>query len=514
MGFAQGRHLTRPRHAAILAVVFLASYAYFYEGGGWNQNTRFDLVRAIVERHTVRIDAYHENTGDKARMGEHYYTDKAPGASLTAVPAVALVRGVMRAVGGDIETPRAVIGLSYVATLMAAALPAAGAALCVFLICLRLGATDTAAALAAIVCGLGTPLWPYATLLYGHALAGGCLMGAFLAAFLLAEASTAGRQTTLGVLTGLAAGWAVVTEFPASVPAAIIIGFALWQCGRADRARLFRIALAMGAGLAASAIVLLGYSWLAFGAPFHLGYVSEEGSYDAMRTGIFGVNWPTWLNTRAILFGEYRGLLPLAPVLVVVPAGFWMLLRDRRTRTAGVTAAAVATFYIVMTAGYAYWSGGWSYGSRHLGPALPFLCLGVAPVWRRGGATLRGLILVLAFFGVAQSLIAVSTTPQPPNDVQRPMRELLWPAFRDGEFPIGWQSVLELRPSGSPSAAVPRASWNLGQLLGLTGHASLLPLLAIWMLGAVAWVLVGPPSARRQKRDRSEASHGRSGLSG
>src|SRR6516164_3054864 len=83
------------RRALLLASALFLSYAYFYEGGGWNQNTRFDLVRAVVEDRTVRIDVYHENTLDKSHVGTHYYMDKAPGASLVAVPAVGLVRAVM-----------------------------------------------------------------------------------------------------------------------------------------------------------------------------------------------------------------------------------------------------------------------------------------------------------------------------------------------------------------------------------------------------------------------------------
>ena len=51
----------RIRALLIFGVIFF-SYAYFYEGGGWNQNSRFDLVRAIVEQGTLRIDAYDENT--------------------------------------------------------------------------------------------------------------------------------------------------------------------------------------------------------------------------------------------------------------------------------------------------------------------------------------------------------------------------------------------------------------------------------------------------------------------
>src|SRR6476646_1883475 len=111
------------RRALLIFVVTLVSYAYFYEGGGWNQNTRFDLVRAIVEHGTVRIDLYHENTGDKAHLGSHFYMDKAPGASLVAVPFVAIVRSGLHVARARLYSPAAIVVYSYVATLAAAAAP-------------------------------------------------------------------------------------------------------------------------------------------------------------------------------------------------------------------------------------------------------------------------------------------------------------------------------------------------------------------------------------------------------
>ncbi len=488
--------------ALVLGVLIFGSYAYFYEGGGWNPNTRFDLVRAIVEHQTVRIDRYHENTGDKAHVGRHYYTDKAPGASLTAVPPVAMARLAMRATGADVESKPVIVALSYVATLAAAALPAAIAAVCVFWISMLLGAGETAAAIGCLVCGLATPLWPYATILYGHALAGGCLIAALLGALLVAEAGPRSR-TTVGIVTGLSAGWAVVTEYPAIIPGGIILLFALFRCWQRDRTSVVANTLSMGLGLAGAAAALIIYNWSAFGAPFHIGYTSEEG-YEAMRTGIFGVNWPKWSVARELLFGEYRGLLPLAPVLALAPAGYWLLLRDRASRPTAAIGASVAIYYFLLTAGYAYWSGGWSYGSRHLGPALPFLCLGIPPLWDRGRGWLRVLLLALALVGAGESLIAVSTTPQPPADYQRPMRDLLWPMFRSGDYPISWQSVLDLRPPPGPMSqlardGVPREAWNIGLLLGLTGHASLIPLLVFWLTCAAAFVL-GRPAPGPQKR--------------
>jgi hypothetical protein len=402
----------------------------------------------------------------------------------------------MRIARARLYSREAMVLYSYVATLAAAAAPSALAALCVFWIARRFGADETAAAFASIVCGLGTPVWAYATLFYGHALAAGCLAAACLGAIRLGDPSSTRRETLTELLVGLSAGWAVVTEYPASIPSAVIVLFALSQLWRRDRRGIARACLTIGAGLAFGAVVLLVYNWLAFGKPFYIGYTSEEG-YAAMRTGVFGVNLPSLHAAYEILFGAYRGLLPLAPVLAITPVGFWWLLRDRRTRAAAALTGFVAIYYFLLTAGYAYWSGGWSYGSRHLGPALPFLCVGLAPMWMRSRPTLRAAILVVALVGVGESLIAVATTPQPPADVERPMAELLWPAFRSGDFPIGWQSYLDFRPppgamSELERAGVPRAAWNAGQMIGLNGFASLVPLALVWILAIIAWVRASP----------------------
>ena len=87
--------MTRDRHVCwVLGTLLFASYAYFYQAGGWNQNSRFALVRAMTERNTLRIDAYRDSTGDRAVWRGHYYSDKAPGASLLAVIPVDAIRAL------------------------------------------------------------------------------------------------------------------------------------------------------------------------------------------------------------------------------------------------------------------------------------------------------------------------------------------------------------------------------------------------------------------------------------
>src|SRR5512140_1665029 len=88
----RGHHATDPmkslqRTQVLLvgAMLFFAAM-YFYQEPGWNGNTRLALVRAIVERGSLQIDAYWKTPGwiteDAAFFNGHYYSDKGPGSAL------------------------------------------------------------------------------------------------------------------------------------------------------------------------------------------------------------------------------------------------------------------------------------------------------------------------------------------------------------------------------------------------------------------------------------------------
>src|SRR5437764_14426398 len=84
---SDGQQLHDRRVAEWLFLLTFAVYAWFYAGAGWNQNSQFDLTRAIVERHTFAIDAYASNTGDVSFHGGHVYSNKSPALSwLAAIP--------------------------------------------------------------------------------------------------------------------------------------------------------------------------------------------------------------------------------------------------------------------------------------------------------------------------------------------------------------------------------------------------------------------------------------------
>jgi hypothetical protein len=487
------------RAAFLLALAAGFSFAYFYQAGGWNQNSRFDLVRAITEDGSLAIDRFAGNTGDKARFGGRLYSDKAPGLALAAVPGVALARPLVKLFGTDPAGPRGVGILSYLATLFAVALPLAAATGALSLAARRLGADGAGASFVALVFALGSPMWAYATLLWGHGLASACLVLAYVAALSVGDTASRRRDLLVGLLVGLLGGWAVVTEFPTLPPAALISVLALRQARRGGWPRVLPVAAAVAAGAAICATVLLVYQAAAFGSAFTMGYSHVEG-FTGMKQGFLGVTYPKPFVLAEIIGGRFRGLLPLAPVLALGPVG--LVLLWRRATWPVAAALSIVVYYLLFNGAYTYWNGGWSYGPRHIAPALPFLALGIVGVWVRVPSWGRALIATAGAWGLAMSLIAVSTTAQPPEFVGRPVGQLLWPAFRDGDLSLNHQSFLEGGADGKNlrGGRIPHDAWNLGELLGLRGHASLVPLLVVWAVlgGGTFW-------QHRRRRQRSPA---------
>jgi hypothetical protein len=216
-----------------------------------------------------------------------------------------------------------------------------------------------------------------------------------------------------------------------------------------------------------------------------------------------GLTYPKWYVLRAILVGSFRGLLPLAPIVGVAPLGFVLLWRRVRERKIAAVSVVIIVYYVLLNAAFRDWHGGMTYGPRHLSPALPFLCIGLAPLWTRASSGFRVLLGALALFGAVMSLVAVSTTPMLPETLKNPVWDLLWPAFRVGDLSISpvVSSLLDPKLHHLRTYAGYHP-WNLGERLGLPGLFSLAPLFAVWAGAVAAWVWLGRHK-RELERDTS-----------
>ena len=472
------------QHATLIVTVVFVSYSYFYQGGGWNQNSRFDLVRAMLDEHTLRIDSYHQNTEDKAVFQGHYYSDKAPGIALMALPAVALSRPVLRVVGLDPHSPGGLLAQSYVATIAAVGLPSAFAAGCLFILAQKLGASSQASSFATLSMSFATPLWPWSSIFFAHAVVGAFLLFAFAAAIELRECSPGWPEFAWGLLLGLTAGWATVSEYPAAPASAMLALLALtlvWSRGEHSR---WRIIFGVSAGALACVAVLMTYQYAAFGSPFAMGYTHyESGAFPWMARGFLGITFPRLDVLFKLLLGLHLGLFWLAPVTVAALFGLRTLWRQGDRRIAAAVLA-IPLYYWLFNGAFSGWHGGWSYGPRYMGAGVALLCVALAPAWNYANRKWQRVMAALAVWGFALSLMAVATTAQPPQSYRIPLTELIVPSFVHGHLSINQVSMLT-----PAEASHTRAAFNLGELAGLHGLSSLIPLVLFWIVIAVLWAL-------------------------
>jgi hypothetical protein len=104
-------------------------------------------------------------------------------------------------------------------------------------------------------------------------------------------------------------------------------------------------------------------------------------------------------------------------------------------------------------------------------------------------------------WGAGITLVAVSTTPQPPAQIQAPVSELLWPAFREGDLALNNESFLAYRGQVDALRGHPELheGWNLGQLAGLRGLVSLVPLGVVWIVAGALLVNLARSDKRRPR---------------
>ena len=473
------------RAACLLGFFSLFSFLYFYEGGGWNQNSRFDLLRAIVEEHTLRIDDYHENTQDKAHFQGHYYSDKAPGLVFLAVPVAMAARPALRVAGVDPGSPRGELALSYAVSTCAVALPTAMAVVCLFFLGLRFGGSIAGAAFGAATMGLGTPMWAYASLFWAHALGAACLIFAFAAALKIRDSSGARADSLWALAAGLAAGWATVTEYPAAPASAMLALLAVSQAWPRGKAARWRVMAGVSLGTAVCLVVLLWYLHAAFGSfrPSYSYYDPNSFAFMQQR-GYFGLTYPHPDRLLKLLFGCSRGLFFSSPVALAAPVGLWWLWKEKLHRAAALTAAAITLYYFLFNASFYWWKAGLCFGPRYAGACIPLLCVGMAVTWRRARPGWRQVLIGLALCSVFLALVVISTSSQLSMQDNCPIAHSSWPAFWSGQMALNHDSMLTIGEAGSGGRY---RAFNLGQLMGLQGLASLIPLIALWGVAGVLW---------------------------
>jgi hypothetical protein len=443
------------------AILFLAS-AYFYQDPEWNGNSRLDLTRAVVEHSTLTIDQYESlpqwETGDKAFFNSHYYSDKAIGSSLFAVP----VYFILFRLGGifGIALDSALTKHILTTIVLGGAFTVTGMAM--YRIAERLTGNAWKALVPTLALAFGTMLWPYSAVYYGHVLAAALLAIAFWLLFRTSEepASASGKSL---FAVGLVVSLAFITEYTVALIIAGMIPFAVYALRRNGLAGMARAAGFAVAGAALPLALALANNAHVYGSAFATGYAYEvENRFaEGMSQGILGIGRPSLTTIYHITMDPQFGIFWQSPILLLAPIGYLLALRSARFRAAGLLSLYAALAMLAMNGGYYLWWGGSAFGPRLLIPALPFLIVPVALL----SDALVWLVGVLGIVSSAQMLIPLMGQIQPSLLVYRPHREMFYVANEPFTgfsllYNYGLPQIARQYKAGQPA-------WSLGAALGI-----------------------------------------------
>jgi hypothetical protein len=390
--------LTKRRLALAAILLVGLSYATMIQSFSWNQTSHYDLIRSLNQDGTT-IDAYQENTGDKAYYKGHWYSARAPGLALFSLPfydTLNLVNADSWARSHQAPPQRGDDEMIYLIGLWANVLPGFLLLLLVWRVAERFEPGH--GALAAVALGLGTMVLPLSTLLFSHVFTAFLGFAAF--ALMLRERDGPPSPMLLG-LAGLAMGYAVTAEYPLFF-VALVLG--LYLLSRRDALAPLLIARRAGAYIAGGVlgiVPLLLYNHYAFRSWTHLAY----SDVPRQHKGFFGISAPS-LKVLATLLFDSRGLLTLSPVLLLGALGT-VLLHRRGRRAEAWTIAGICLCYVGYNSGYYLPFGGGFMGPRFLTTMLPFLAVPLGLAFKRYPAP----TIALAGVSIATTVTATITHP-------------------------------------------------------------------------------------------------------
>jgi hypothetical protein len=413
-----------PGLAAALALALLACLYFALTAAdgiiSTNDGSHYALTKALAVDGSARIDPYvnygaiqppkgtptPDDYRDVSARDGHFYSDRPPGTAFLAVPLYRLGELVARVSGRrDLDFP-----LRYVT--MLPPLLGAATALALYWLARGLGAGQLASVLTAGSAALTTLLLKYATLLYSH-IAGALFVTAALAAVLLAERRP-GRAWP-PALGGATLGWAALAEYPNLLVIVPVGLYVLWRARRGPDSRGFdrRGPLAFALAWAVPILILAGYDWRVFGAPWYTSYTYQY-YFDWARSPLTTYVTPPLTGLRWLLSGP-SGLFVITPALALALWGLFLLAR--RTPARALLLLGVALVVLLPTALHRTYYGGGSRDTRYLLAIVPALYAPLA-LWldaialpRRPLARVALLsgAAVLALWGFVRSYLSLLT---------------------------------------------------------------------------------------------------------
>jgi 4-amino-4-deoxy-L-arabinose transferase-like glycosyltransferase len=321
-------------------------FTYFIHGIWWNDNTRLDLVKAIVDENRFEIDSYYNNTGDRSYYNGHYYSDKAPGQSFLSTPIYTLWKFIYSKTNPDTSTrtdyvvnkivinpitgketktyepinPNQLLLFSLIlVTIFTTSLPSTLTVLLIYKISKFFTVNEKYRILVVITYGLGTLAFIYATIYFTHGLATFFVFFAFYLLFKLKQEKK--FRFRYLILSGLFIGFAIVVDYTSILFALGLIVYIALSFKNLNKFLIFISTLFI------ATTPLLFYNYVILGDFSKLVYAYTDP--DIRQDVTENLGFTGKINLFIVyrhLFDPYRGLLFYHPILLLSIIGVYYMI--------------------------------------------------------------------------------------------------------------------------------------------------------------------------------------------
>jgi len=481
-------------YSMLFALVFV-SYAYFFQGGGWNQNSKICLIRSIIHHSSFTIDSCREdtpemifaNTGDYALYNGHYYSNKSPGHAFLSVPSFLIAEYIFSYLFP--ENPELQIRLSaYISTVCTTVLCSTLLCLLLFRFFLVYSHVEVSKSLLLTLCfGFGTLAFSYSTTFYTHILSAFFLFFAFTLLLNVRMGHTEHQKKSV-FMAGLSVGMGVLGE-----PSVIYACGVLFLYMLAFRQTRFLIPYFILGGMP-FAVIQISYNIACFGGPLSYSYQFANETVMIKANGrLFGI--PPLKVILNLLILPYRGLFVSSPVLLMAIPGFFIGIRSKKFIVEVIVASLIAIAFFIFLASYYGWDGGSTVGPRDIIPMFPFLFLVASFSFRMFPKTFTALGIISIIINLCITIVGNEV----PSRIINPLIDVILKNILEGAvsinpFPISHlDRYTALYPSvfdfGNVEKWKPNFnSFNLGELLFPNNLLSILPLICFWCLWGYMWI--------------------------
>jgi hypothetical protein len=431
-------------YIAIFFLVNIVLSAYFIDI--WptpNCVSRSLPVLAFSENKTLKIDKYAGLTIDKSKVGEHFYSDKAPLPTLCMIPLYELIRWLgLDKVSHDagrkypvyicyhagIEDSRdftipELIPILAIGSFIFGSLPFALMVLMSFA-ALHKMKPSLSPVLLAMLAWYGSFIFVFSGTFFNHVFAGFLLLFSFI---LLRE--------NRYLLSGIALGLGFLSEYT------VIVAAPFWfTCIWIKEKKMSR-PLIFSSGILPAILFIATYNRLTTGSVWKTlnAYHASEAFQELHHH--YGFSLPSLKAIWGLSFSGWMGLFNYAPVLYCIAICIILILIRNKKLFLSIETKYLALFGIIfflIISSFFTWWGGWSYGPRYLIVLATLLLYEGLLVISRSRINMI-FFIGTSFLGIAGAWIAKATVvymvPFTEDDrFFNPFLHILLPDFLAGRF--------------------------------------------------------------------------------